>query len=208
MIEPALRKFCESPYRKLIVIGVTFIVGLVLIMPLVDAIREGHDEKENLLVELDSARSVAAELKGFEARVADKFGQLKGLEDRTVNDDTMPALRGVLVDIAKETECNIRRLNVGTTASRSWKPGENPFAPATETKTAEPTSGPKFQLEWRPVSVSLSGTSTSLKNMIQRVAASKKLMHIKSLEMYPSSPNRQTLTLDMEVWYFTLARKG
>jgi hypothetical protein len=44
--------------------------------------------------------------------------------------------------------------------------------------------------------------------MIRRVAASKKLMHIKSLEMYPSSPNRQTLTLDMEVWYFTLARKG
>ncbi len=208
MIEQALRKFCESSYRKLIVIGVTFIVGLVLIMPLVDAIRAGHDEKENLLVELDSARNVAAEIKGFETRVAEKITQLKSLEDRTVNEDTMPALRSALVDIAKETDCNIRRLNVGTATSRSWKTGENLFVPPTETKTAEATAGPKFQLEWRPVSVSLSGTSASLKNMIERVAASKKLMHIKSLEMYPSSPNRQTLTLDMEIWYFTLARKG
>lgn len=208
MIEQALRKFCESSYRKLIVIGVTFIVGLVLIMPLVDAIRAGHDEKEDLLVELDSARNVAAEIKGFEARVAEKMATLKGLEDRTVNDDTMPALRSALVDIAKETDCNIRRLNVGTTTSRSWKPGESLFAPSADTKVADTASGPKFQLEWRPVSVSLSGTSVSLKNMIERVVASKKLMHIKSLEMYPSSPNRQTLTLDMEIWYFTLARKG
>lgn len=208
MIEQALRKFCESSYRKLIVIGVTFIVGLVLIMPLVDAIRAGHDEKENLLVELDSARNVAAEIKGFETRVAEKMATLKGLEDRTVNEDTMPALRSALVDIAKETDCNIRRLNVGTTTARSWKPGENLFAPSTDSKSLEPTSGPKFQLEWRPVSVSLSGTSASLKNMIERVAASKKLMHIKSLEMYPTSPNRQTLTMDVEIWYCTLARKG
>jgi hypothetical protein len=208
MIEQALRKFCESSYRKLIVIGLTFIVGLVLIMPLVDAIRAGHDEKENLLVELDSARNVATEIKGFETRVAEKMATLKSLEDRTVNEDTMPALRGALVDIAKETDCNIRRLNVGTTTSRSWKPGESLFSPSADSKTTEPTSGPKFQLEWRPVSVSLSGTGANLKNMIERVVASKKLMHIKSLEMYPSSPNRQTLTLDMEIWYYTLTRKG
>lgn len=208
MIEPALRKFCESRYRKLIVIGVTFIVGLVLILPLVDAIRAGHDEKESLLVELDSAHNVAAEIKGFEARVAEKLSQLKGLEDRTVNDDTMPALRGTLTDLAKETECNIRRLNVGSATSRAWKPGENPFTPSTDNKTSDQSNGPKFQLEWRPVSISVSGAAPNLKTMIERISASKKLMHIKSLEMYPSSPNRQTLTLDMEIWYFTLARKG
>jgi hypothetical protein len=33
-------------------------------------------------------------------------------------------------------------------------------------------------------------------------------MHMKSLEMYPSSTKRETLTLDLEIWYFTLARKG
>jgi len=63
-------------------------------------------------------------------------------------------------------------------------------------------------LEWRPVNLSLSGTSASLKNMVEKVAGSKMLLHIKSLEMYPSSPKRESLTLDLEIWYFTLARKG
>ena len=62
MIEQALRRFCESKHRKLIVIAGTFIVGLLLVMPLVDVIRAGHDEKEALLTELESAQSVASEL--------------------------------------------------------------------------------------------------------------------------------------------------
>jgi hypothetical protein len=44
--------------------------------------------------------------------------------------------------------------------------------------------------------------------MLERVGSSGMLMHAKTLDMYPSSPTRQTLTLDMELWYFTLARKG
>ena len=49
MIEQALRKFCESRHRKLIVIAGTFIVGLVMVLPLVDVLRAGRDERESLL---------------------------------------------------------------------------------------------------------------------------------------------------------------
>jgi hypothetical protein len=206
MIEPALRKFCESPHRKLIVIAGTFIVGLVLILPLVDLLRAGRDEKANLLAELESAQNVAAEMKEFETRVNDKLTQMKGFEARTVDDESMPALRGKLVDLAKETGCSIRRLNVGAMATRAWKPGESPFAQTSDRKPSD--AAPTIQLEWRPVSISLSGTSASLRSMVERVAGSGMLMHTKSLEMYPSSPTRQNLTLDMELWYYTLAHKG
>jgi hypothetical protein len=208
MIEPALRRFCESRHRKLIVIAVTFVVGLVLIMPLVDVLRAGRDEKEGLLAELDSARNVAAEMKEFETRVLEKITQLKVFEARTVDDESMPALRGKLVDLAKETGCSIRRLNVGGSTSRAWKPGENPFAQIPDRKPSDAVTGPSFQLECRPVTISLTGTGASLRGMVERVAASGMLMHTKSLEMYPSSPNRQNLTLDMELWYYTLVRKG
>src|ERR1051326_368696 len=69
MIELALRRFCESKHRKLIVTGVTFVVGLLLVMPVVDSIRAGGDEKDALLTELDSARNIASELGAFERRV-------------------------------------------------------------------------------------------------------------------------------------------
>jgi hypothetical protein len=205
MIEQTLRRFCESKHRTLIVIAGTFIVGLVLVMPLVDVLRSGRDEQASLLAELDSARNVAAELQAFESRVAEKTAQLKGFDARTVDEESLPALRGKLVDLAKETGCSIRKLSVGGVSSRTWRPGESPIAPSDKKPAAE---GPVAQLEWRPVNISLSGTSASLRTMVERIGAAGMLMHTKSLEMYPSSPTRQMLTLDMEVWYFTLARKG
>jgi hypothetical protein len=206
MIEQALRRFCESNYRRLIVIAGTFVVGLVLVLPLVDVYRAGRNEKEALLAELESAKQVAAEIELFERRAADKLSQLNAFEARTVDDQSLAALRGKLVDLAKETSCNIRRLSVGAVSSRPWAPGEDPTAPAGVVKPDAPRSG--FTLEWRPVSISLSGTSTNLRTLLERIAAAGMLMHTKSLEMYPTSPTRQALNLDMELWYFTLARRG
>jgi hypothetical protein len=206
MIEQTLRRFCESKHRWLIVIAGTFIVGLVLVMPLVDAYSADRDEKATLLTELDSAKRVAGELKQFEKRVAEKLAELQGYEARTVDDASLATLRGKLMEFAKETECSIRRLSVGNASSRSWAPGEDPIAPVEGPKRGEPKS--MFVLEWRPVSISLSGTSTALRTMLDRIAGSKMLMHAKSIEMYPSSPTRQFLTLDLELWYFTLARRG
>jgi hypothetical protein len=206
MIEQTLRRFCESKHRWLIVIGGTFVVGLVLVLPLVDVYSAGRDEKATLLAELESAKRVAADLGQFEKRVAEKLAELNAYEGRTVDDDSLPALRGQLVDIAKETECSIRKLSVGNLSSRPWVPGQDPIVPTEGTKKNE--SSAKFMLEWRPVSISLSGTSANLRMMLDRIAASKMLMHAKSIEMYPSSPKRDFLTLDMELWYFTLARPG
>jgi hypothetical protein len=177
----------------------------VLVLPLVDVIRAGHDEKEALLTELDSAKSVAAGLEKFEAQVKNKLAELDVQEKRTVNDESMPAMRDRLVGFAKETACSVRRITVGSATSRAWTPGQNPIGPA-ETKQADATS--PFKLEWRPVSLSLSGTSASLRGMLDRVGASGMLMHAKSFEIYPSSPTRQTLTLDLELWYYTLARRN
>jgi hypothetical protein len=177
----------------------------VLVLPLVDAYRAGLDEKETLLGELDSAKSVAVGLEGFEVRVTEKLAQLKELEAKTVDDSTLPKLRDDLVNLAKETGCSVRRISPGGKSSRPWAPGDNPIGPADDAKRTDATTG--FQLEWRPVSISLSGTSANLRAMLERIGASKMLMHAKAIDMYPSSPTRQSLTLDMELWYYTLARR-
>lgn len=207
MIEQTLRRFCESKHRKLIVTGVTFVVGLLLIMPLVDVIRAGRDDQEALLTELGAAQTATSDLQAFEQRVNEKLSQLKSLEARTVDDASLPNLRSELVDYAKETSCSIRRMNVGSVGSRQWWTGQNPVSQTFDTKkAADSNSG--FMLEWRPVTISLNGTSASLRNMVEKLAASKRFMHIRTLEMYPSSPKRESLTVDMEIWYFTLVRKG
>lgn len=206
MIEQALRRFCEFKHRKLTVIAGTIIVGLLLVMPLVDSIRAGRDEREALLTELESAQSVASDIQSFETKVNDKLASLKSLEGRTVDDSSLPLLRSKLVDFAKDTTCSIRRLNVGGVSSRPWHSGQDPLATTPDRKANDANSN--FMLEWRPVNLSLSGNSASLRSMVERLANSGMFMHIKSLEMYPASPKRESLTLEMEIWYFTLARKG
>jgi hypothetical protein len=176
-------------------------------MPLVDVYRAGNAEKLALAAELDSAKGIAATLESFEKRVAEQAAQLAALEARTVDDESLPALRGKLVDLAKETGCSIRRLNVGTVSSRPWVAGDDPLSLDTQTSPTE-TVPTGFVLQWRPVSLSLSGSSASLRSLMERVAAAKMFMHAKSVEMFPSSPSRQSLTLDMELWYFTLVRRG
>jgi len=207
MTEETLRSFCEYRHRSLIVIAGTFVVGLLLVLPSVDVYYAGRDEKSGIESELDSARHVASELTVYEQRVKEKLGQLATFEARAVDDESLPVLRGKLVDLAKETGCSIRRLSVGAISTRPWAANDDPVTPKPVVKTGEEkTTG--FALEWRPVSVSLSGSSENLRTLLERVAAMGMFMHTKSFELYPGSQNRQSLTLDMELWFFTLARRG
>jgi hypothetical protein len=207
MNEHALRKFCESRHRPLIVIAGTFVAGLVLVLPSVDVYYAGRSEKSALEGELENARGIAANTQ-LESRLTEKLSQLAAMDDRTVDDESLPALRGRLLDLAKETGCNIRRLNVGAAASRPWLANDDPTVSRVDAKTLEMESSTGFVLEWRPVNVSLSGSSVNLRAMLERISASNMLMHTKSLEMFPPSPNRQSLTLDLELWYFTLVRRA
>jgi hypothetical protein len=210
MIEEALRRFCESPKRWLIVTAVTFVVGLALVLPLVDVYCAERDEKEAVLAELELARQAASDLERFEQRVDGRLTELRVLESRTVDEEEVPEFRGRLVDMVREAGCSLRRLNVGTASTRPWHEGDDPVFPRTDTKRSDDDKSgdgdTDLNLQWRPVTISLSGSITALQGFLQRLDAARMLMHTKTFEMYPSSPSRQTLTLDMELWYFTLTR--
>jgi hypothetical protein len=179
-------------------------------MPIVDVYYAGNAEKTGLEEELASASGIAAQMPTYERRVAEKLAQLTALEDRAVDEDSLPALRGRLLELAKETNCSIRRFNVGAANSRPWLVGDDPLATRIDAaaKNKDGESGTGFVLEWRPVNLSLTGSSADLRALIERITASEKFMHMKSLEMFPASPSRQSLTLEMELWFYTLARKG
>jgi hypothetical protein len=208
MIEQTLRAFCDSRFRWLIVTAGTFVVGLVLILPLVDLYRTELSEKASLLEELVSAQHVAEMMEQFESRVAAETDQLSTLEGRVVNDESLPALRTKLVDLARDTGCSLRRLNVGSMASRPWYQGDNPIVTGAEATAKPADAKTPFTLQWWPVTVSLSGSNANLHNLLDRIDADGMFVHTRNLEVRPASMNRKTLNLDMELWYFNLARGG
>lgn len=206
MIERILRAFCESRYRWLVVTAGTFAVGLVLIMPLVDAYNAEREEKAALLAELAAATQVAGMMDQLEARAIDKSAQLAAWEARTVNEQSLPALRTKLVEMAREARCSLRRINVGSPSSRPWHVGDQPIAAGrvAGAKPAETATG--FTLQWWPVTVSLSGSDGNLRTLLERLESDGMLMHTRHFEMRPAGAGRGTVELDMELWYFNLER--
>ena len=109
---------------------------------------------------------------------------------------TIRMLTGLLRPTAGEVTIEGRRL------------GDDPLAVKWDAQNKEARKTTGFVLEWRPVTLSLSGTSADLRALVERLVATGMFMHTKSLEMFPASPSRQSLTLDLELWYYTLARQG
>jgi hypothetical protein len=208
MIEKTLRSFCDSRYRGLIVIAGTFVVGLVLVLPLVDFYIVERAEKAALLAELSSANQVAETLDQYESRVAEKSAQLAKFEARTVSAESLPELRSMLMDMARETGCSLRRLNVETPTSRPWLHGDDPIE-ASGPGNAKPADEPsEFTLESWPVNLQMSGSDANLRSMLDRMEADGMLMHTKNFEMHPANAGGKLLDVDMELLYFNLARNN
>jgi hypothetical protein len=206
MIEKTLRSFCDSRYRGLIVIAGTFIVGLVLVLPLVDLYSAARAEKAVLLAELSTAHQAAKTLDQFESRVAEKASQLEKFEARTVNAESLPELRSELMDLAHETGCSLRRLNVEAPTSRPWRHGDDPFETSGQGKAIPVDETSEYTLETWPVTIQLSGSDAELRSMFSRMDSDGMLMHTKEFEIHPANAGGKMLDVEMELWYFNLAR--
>lgn len=195
-----LDRFCESPRRWLIVTGVTIVLALLIVLPQVDVYTAMRDEGERLRGELVESQRVAAELPAFEQRVQDGRKALDALEARTVNEETLAAFRNELVERVRQSGCQVRRINVGTTQGRPWVKQDNPLnesAPA-----GEPTP---FVLEARPVSLTVAGNLSQVRALLGSMASDGKMAVLRSLDLRPAGANRKGVQVDLEVVYFALA---
>jgi hypothetical protein len=205
MIEQALRTFCESRRRWLIVIAGTFATGLVLFVPLADLYFAERNEKTELLAELAASEQVVETADESTAHLAEKTAELKTYEARSVDDQSLPALRTKLVELARDTGCSLRRINVGNTSIRPWRERDDPTA-GNDGKNKATDKATGFSLEWRPVTIAVTGSNANLCSLLERMEADHMLMHTKNFEMHPDGEGRKNLNLDLELWYYNLAR--
>src|SRR5436853_3280590 len=125
-----IRKFCESRYRWPIVATATAVTALATVLPLVDEYFDNRNSRNGLAEELVRAQQTASALPEYEERAAKVTGELEGLESRAVDDATLARFRSRLVDVVRESGCQIRQIEVGTATKRPWIQGDDPLAEA------------------------------------------------------------------------------
>lgn len=206
MNETLVRRFCESSHRKLIVAIVTILLGMVIVVPLVDEYFDKKESRRALAEELENARQTAARLPSLEKQVAKVVDELTAMEVRAVDDGSVSAYRTRLVEMVRESHCQIRRLDVASPTRRAWKEGDNPLADG-RTGSAAGKATP-FSLEQRSIQLSVSGRTHDLYELLERCQKDTTLAHPERIELHSDSQKSETVTMDLELRLFALSRSN
>jgi hypothetical protein len=171
-----VRKFCESRYRWPIVATATALLAVGTVAQMVDEYFDNRASRSELSEELARARDTAQALPQYEKRALEVGGKLAELERRTVTSAGLADFRSRLVDIVRDSGCQIRQIEVGEPTRRAWLRGDDPLKEPDQSAT--PGGGTPFSLERRSVLLAIDGTSAG----------------------------GDTVMVEMELWLFALSR--
>ena len=205
MNESLVRKFCESPHRKLIVVIVTTLFGLLVLIPLVDDYFNKEESHNALTDELDHARLTAEGLPAVEQQTAEVLEKLAEIEARTVTDETVGRYRSNVVDLVRDAGCQVRRFDVSAPTLRPWTEDDNPLE-KTASQSAKTQQTP-FALEQRTVVLLVDGSMQSIQKLLGQLNKDDSLSYLDYLELKSNSPSGEQVTLEIRVNLFALNRQ-
>ncbi len=200
-----LRHFCESKHRKLIVVIVTTLLGLLVLIPLVDDYFGDRANHSTLVEELDEARTTAESLPELEKKVAGIVEKLAAIESRAISQDSVSNYRSQMVDLVRESGCQVRRFDVATPTRRAWLKKDNPLE-AAPSKGAMSKKTP-FALERRNVVLLVDGTMENVREFLGQLHDEESLAYLHHLKLHSASSGSDQVTLQIELWLFALSRQ-
>ena len=203
MNDSPLRVFCESRHRKLIVAIVTGLVGLALLVPLSDEYFDNRESRRTLTEDLDRVREMEATLPSFLERVSSREAEVQELEAVTVSDKSIADYRDGLLEIVRESGCQMRNLQAGQPTSRPWLKNDNPLIK--QVKATKKNKTP-FRLERRSLTLLVDGDMTSIHKFLAKLEQDSKAAFPHRVKLSAAPGRSGTATLEMNLWLFALAR--
>ncbi|QDS99363.1 hypothetical protein [Adhaeretor mobilis] len=205
MNDSLIRKFCETGYRWPIVATATLLIGLVTLLPLADDYSERSEACSVLTEELDRARQKVEALPKFEERVAALSTELTALESRAVTAERVGDFRSRIIELARESNCQLRRIDIGTPNSRIWTKEGDVLSTQSVPKSAKNKT--PFQIVRRSMVLAVDGEIADLKNLIAKFQEENTLAHPARLSMSSSGRASDRIAMEVELWVYDLTRK-
>jgi hypothetical protein len=201
MNDSLIRKFCESRHRWLIVATLTGLVALAVLLPMVDDYFDKRSSRSELIDQLDAARQTAESLPQIEKQTAAVRKDLEALDTRTVDEAALARYRSRLVDLVRESGCQIRRIEVGAPHKRPWKENDKPLSEMPPAGADTP-----FSLERRPVTLAVDGAMSAIQDLLSKLEKERTLSHPHRVQLQSVTGTGETVTLELELWLFALSR--
>jgi hypothetical protein len=202
MNDSLIRKFCESRHRWPIVATATVLTALATVVPSVDDCCNKRSSRNDLVDKLVLARRNAQELPQTEAQAAQVAAELAALEARAVDEEDLARFRSRLVDVVRDSGCQIRRLDIATPLARVWKQGDK----ALEEQPAGDGADTPFSLERRSVVLAVDGGMAAVQDLMTRLEQEQTLSHPHRVQLQAAASGGETVTLELELWLFAFKR--
>jgi len=205
MNDSLVRKFCESPQRRLIVIIATTLFGLLVLIPLVDDYFNKKASHSARAEDLHLVKLTTDGLAALEQQVAEVTGQLDAIESRTVVAATVSRYRTKVVNIVREAGCQVRSFDVSTPARTDWKENDHPL----ELSNSKNSRGKKtpFSLEKRNATLLIDGSMESVQQLLTQLHKDDSIAYLKNMVLQSAGHHGEQVTLKIEMLLFALGRQ-
>lgn len=205
MNDSLVRKFCESPHRKLTIIIVTTLFGLLVLIPLVDDYIDNKASHSALTDDLDRARQTEAGLPEIEKQVGAIVQKLYLIESRTISDNSVSSYRSKIVELVRDAGCQVRRFDVSTPTRRPWTKNDDPLV--TTAKKEKGAGRTPFALERRNFVLLVDGSMENLSGLLEQLQQDNSIAYLHRLDLHSTSRGSEQVTMEIEMWLFDLSRQ-
>ena len=195
-MESLLRHYLDSRWRRLVVIILTFGLGLAVILPAADEYRGLLQRRSKWSAELDRTRDVIGQMNQVQREATAKRQEAAHWEEKVVTPERLHLFREEVVATARNTGCQIRRVNVGEVTRRPWHAGDGKPG-------AAPATGAQV-LRVQPMAVSLMGRLPSVKEFLEKLTKLDKLVQVEQFSIQPLNASGLEVTLELNMLLYDL----
>lgn len=206
MNDSPLERFITHPKRNWIVTTVTFVTGLLFLLPSVDAYNLEQSRLDELSAELEQAHENIASFKSWQQRIEQQREMLEELESRAFVGAEVEAFRSGLVNLVRESECTMRRVRLSEPRYRAWMArNDDPLLDRPPTHAEGET--PYF-LETRQLALSVEGHLDRVQNLLGKLHATERLVHSAAISVRQVDGASEEVALDLDLVLFNLVLKS
>ncbi len=194
----------ERRARRVIVIGITCIVGVLLIWPAADDYCGACRQRRDLTKTLTRVQDQVANVDSLEAEAAQVARDLATLKAAAVPVEATHAFRDELIELTRGAGCQIREIDLRESQRRKWLHDDHPLRTA---HTADDFGATPYDLTTQQVSATAAGTFGDLRKLLGQLRARQKLLRVDELDLRPTGEANGRVRLLLELTAYDLQQR-
>jgi hypothetical protein len=205
MIDGTLRWVVRHEKRGWIVITVTFVTGLLLILPAVEDYSAAKERTQAAREKLAETKLQLQNLPQLQRTFEQKKQALQSLENKAITAQNYEQLRESLQKLIRETGCTMREAKIEENPiPRPWMTNDSPLSKKT---FVDPGPETKYQLIKRTARLEIEGPMSSVYQFMARVSQLNRFIHVNRVVLERSQSDENKTLLNLEFDMFDLTRK-